>query len=64
MKETICEAQEQRVKYFRLLKPGETIAKELYHSQLIRLKIALAEKRLEHSPKHEWIVFNHVNAQH
>ena len=51
------------VLYYELLKPGETINGERYLTQLIRLKIAIAEKRPEYATRHEAIIFHHDNAR-
>ena len=51
------------VLYYELLKPGETINGERYGTQLIRLKRAIAEKRLEYATRHEAIIFLHGNAR-
>ena len=51
------------VLYYELLKPGETINGERYRTQLIRLEIAIAEKRPEYATRHEVIIFHHNNAR-
>ena len=51
------------VMYHELLKPGETINGERYRTRLIRLKRAIAEKRLEYATRHEAIIFHHANAR-
>ena len=45
------------------LEPGETINGERYRTQLIRLKRAIAEKRLEYATRHEAIIFHLDNAR-
>ena len=49
--------------YCELLKPAETINRERYRTQLIRLKRAIAEKRLEYSTRHEAIILHRDNAR-
>ena len=51
------------VLYYELLKQGETVNGEPYRTQLIRLKRAIAEKRLEYATKHKVIIFHHDNAR-
>ena len=51
------------VLYNELLKPGETINRERYRTELIRLKRAIAEKRAEYASRHEAIIFHHDNAR-
>ena len=60
----LCIWSDQKgVLYYELLKPGETINKERYRTQLIRLKRAIAEKRSEYATRHEAIIFHHYNAR-
>ena len=60
----LCIRWDQKgVLYYELLKPGETINGELYRTQLIRLKRAIAEKRPEYATRHEAIIFHHDNAR-
>ena len=49
--------------HYELLKAGETINGERYRTQLIRLKKAVAEKRLEYATRHEAIIFHQDNAR-
>ena len=49
--------------YYELLKPGENINGERYRTQLIFLKRAIAEKRLEYATRHETIIIHHDNAR-
>ena len=49
--------------YYEPLKPGETINRERYRTQLIRLKRAIAEKRPEYATRYEAIIFHHDNVQ-
>lgn len=49
--------------YYELLKSGQTITADLYRTQLIRLKRALAEKRPEYASRHESVIFHHDNAR-
>lgn len=49
--------------YYELLKSGQTINGDLYRTQLIRLKRAIAEKRPEYATRHESIIFHHDNAR-
>ena len=51
------------VLYYELLKLSETINRERYWTQLIRLKRAIPEKRPEYAIRHETIIFHHDNAQ-
>lgn len=51
------------VLYYELLKSGQTIKGDLYRTQLIRLKRAIAEKRPEYATRHESIIFHHDNAR-
>ena len=51
------------VLYYELLKSGQTITGDLYRTQLIRLKRAIAEKRPEYATRHEGIIFQHDNAR-
>ena len=51
------------VLYYELLKPGETINGERYRTQLIRLKRAIAEKRVEYATSLKAIIFHHDNAR-
>ena len=48
---------------YELLKPGETINGERYRTHLIRLKRAIAEKRVEYATRHEAVIFHHDNAR-
>ena len=52
------------VLYYELLKPGEAINGERYRTQLIRLKRAIAEKRLEYAIRHEAIIFHQIGRAH
>ena len=54
---------QKSVLYYELLKPGETINRERYQTQLICFKRAIAEKRPEYATKHEAIIFHHDNAR-
>ena len=54
---------EKGVLYYELLKPGKTINRERYRTQLMRLKRAIAEKRPEYSTRHEAIIFHHDNVR-
>lgn len=49
--------------YYELLKSGQTITAELYRTQLIRLKRAIAQKRPEYATRHEAVIFHHDNAR-
>lgn len=51
------------VLYYELLKSGQTIKGDLYRTQLIRLKRAIAEKRPEYATRHESIILHHDNAR-
>ena len=51
------------VLYYELRKSGETINRERYRMQLIRLKRPIAEKRPEYATRHEAIIFHHDNAR-
>ena len=51
------------VLYYELLKLDETINRERYRTQLIRLKRVIAEKRPEYGTRHEAIIFHHDNAR-
>ena len=51
------------VLYYELLKLGESINRERYRTQLIRLKSAIAEKRPEYATRREAIIFYHDNAR-
>ena len=49
--------------YYELLKPGETINRERYRTQLIHFKRAIAKKRPEYVTRHEAITFHYDNAR-
>ena len=49
--------------YYEMLKPGGTINGECYRTQLINLKRAIAEKRLEYATGHKAIIFHRDNAR-
>ena len=51
------------VLYYELLKPGETINKECYRQQLIKIKWAIAKKRQDFVTRHEPKIFHHDNAR-
>jgi len=51
------------VLYYELLKWGQMITGDLYRTQLIRLKRAIAEKRPEYVTSHEAIIFHHDDAR-
>nr|QRH16694.1 transposase [Mayetiola destructor] len=60
----LCIWWDQRgVLYYELLEPGQTITGDLYRTQLIRLKQALAEKRPEYAKRHGAVIFHHDNAR-
>lgn len=48
---------------YELLKPGQTITRDVYRQQLIHLKRTLAEKRPEYTTRHESNIFHHDNAR-
>lgn len=51
------------VVYYELLKPSETITGKVYRRQLMRLKRAMEEKRLEWVNRHNKLIFQHDNAK-
>ena len=57
-----CAFGQERVIYYELLKPSETVNAHCYHQQLIRLHRALREKRLHYRKRHDKLIFLHDNA--
>ena len=49
--------------YYELLKPNETITGERYRTQLMRLSLALREKRPQYEQMHEKVILQHDNAR-
>ena len=48
--------------YYKLLKPNETITRERYRTQLMRLSRALREKRSQYEQRHEKVILQRDNA--
>ena len=48
--------------YYELLKPNETITRERYRTQLIRLSRTLRDKQPRYEQRHKKVVFQHENA--
>jgi len=60
----LCIWWDQRgVVYYELLNPNETITRDRYRLQLMRLSRALKEKRPEWSKRHDKIILLHDNAR-
>ena len=49
--------------YNELLKPNETITRERYRTQLMRLSRALREKWPQYEQRHEKVILQHDNAR-
>ena len=49
--------------YYKLLKPNETITRERYRTQLMRLSRALREKRPQYEQRDEKVILQHDNAR-
>lgn len=59
----LCVWCDQRgIVYYELLKPGETVAAQLYQQHLIKLHNALVEKGLVYQVRHDKVIFLHNNA--
>ena len=50
------------VVYYELLKPSETITRDQYRMQLMRLSRALKEKRPQYQERHDKVILQHDNA--
>ncbi|GBP51768.1 Mariner Mos1 transposase [Eumeta japonica] len=61
--ELLLERQNERVIYYELLKPNETITGDRYRIQLIHLSGALKEKRSEYSKRLDKVILLHDNAR-
>jgi len=48
--------------HYELLKPSDAITGDVYRRQLMRLKVAIKEKRPEWVNKHSKLIFQHDNA--
>ncbi|GBO99330.1 Mariner Mos1 transposase [Eumeta japonica] len=59
----LCIWWDQRVIYYELLKPNETITGDRYRLQLIRLSHALKERQSEYSKRHDKVILLHDNAR-
>ena len=55
--------EDAEVIHYELLKPNETITKERYRTQLMRLSRALREKRPQYEQKHDKVILQHGNAR-
>ena len=51
------------VVHYELLKPSDTITGDVYRRQLMRLKVAIEEKRPEWVNRHSKLIFQHDNAR-
>jgi len=49
--------------HYELLKSSQIITGQVYRQQLICLKQALSEKRLEYATRHESVIFHHENSR-
>ena len=47
------------VVHYELLKPSDTITGDVYRRQLMRLKVAIEEKRPEWVNRHSKLIFQH-----
>lgn len=54
---------QEGVIYYELLKSGETVTKERYRQQLVRLSDAIKEKRQQTETRHERVIFDHDNTR-
>jgi len=63
-KVTLCIWWDQLgVVYYELLKPSETITRDRYRMQLMRLSRALKEKRSQYQERHDKVIHQHDNAR-
>jgi len=51
------------IMHYELLKPSDTITGDVYRRQLMRLKVAIEEKRPEWVNRHSKLIFQHDNAK-
>ena len=55
--------EDDDVIYYELLNPNETITREQYQTQLMRLRRALREKRPQYEQRYEKVILQHDNAR-
>jgi len=54
---------QEGVVYYELLQPNETIIRDRYRLQLMRLSRALKEKRPQYEQRHDKVILQHYNAR-